>query len=417
MKSSNREYLASVDHLRAFAALLIVFYHGAQLFSAQVRPEGFQWLYSGNPAETLIFEGHTAVALFMVLSGFIFTTGTLGHGVSFPRFMVNRLLRIYPLFLLLAFVGVAANPGSFTLRGFVQVLFGMDNLPGAMNLGAVSGMFWAIAVEMQFYLLFPFLNSILTRFGLPTFARLLVAVVVVRGLIWELAAHHDVYNMLYLNIAGRIDQFLLGMIAAWVFVRHREWVRGWWKVILSVALAVALLWGFNQIHGFASDGTWRLAAIDVEGGGWALVIATYVATVKAQNIVSRAVAKIGELSYSIYLLHSIVITVAIRKGWYLTVDGLSPVGNALLTTLAVVIPIVLIASVTTYYGVEQPFLRMRVRYLLPAPVDGPVDGPVAATSAEQAVEPRTGTVVPSQSIRPDERVPVSRVAAGPTERE
>lgn len=369
MKSSNREYLASVDHIRAFAALLVVTYHGAQLFSSSLRnPPGFQWLYSTNPALTVIFEGHTGVALFMVLSGFIFTIGTLGHGVSWTRFMANRLLRIYPLFLLLAFVGLAAQLDSFSPSGFLLLLTGLATLPGATNLGAVSAMFWAVGVEMQFYLIFPLLNRILSRFGLAVFARLLLAIIVVRGLVWAVTTGtHDATSMLYYNIAGRIDQFLLGMIAAWFFVNKRRWFQGWWKLGIVLALTVAGLWEFNQAHAFAINASFRLGVVDVEGAIWALAILTYVSTLRANNLVTKAVAKIGEMSYSIYLLHVMVLTVIINRGWVITVAGLNPVRNALLTTVAVLIPMVVAISVVTYYGVEQPFLRLRVRYLLPEP--------------------------------------------------
>lgn len=370
MRSSNRQYFSSVDHIRAFAVLLVVFYHGAQLFGGAISGIPFgvggNWLYTKNPLAAVIFEGHSAVALFMVLSGFIFTVGTLDHTVSFRRFMANRLLRIYPLFMLLIVIGVAANPAAFKLGGFLQLVGGLGNLPGAMHLGSVSLMFWAVAIEMQFYLLFPLLNSLLTRFGMAAFARLLLAIVVVRGLIWAVSDTHDTLSMLYLSLAGRIDQFLLGMITAWLFVRHRDRFRGWWKVGVSLLLVTAALWSFNQVHGFVSNSPWRLAWLDVEGAVWALAILTYVATCRATNALSRATAKVGELSYSIYLLHFMLIFVINSQQWWVTVPGLSFKANALLTTLVVLVPLVVACSMVTYYGVELPFLRMRMKYLLPA---------------------------------------------------
>ena len=104
MRSPNIRYLPAVDHLRAFAALLIVFYHGLHVFSYQARfGRDFatdHWLQAGNPLLAVLAEGHTAVALFMVLSGFILTVGALEGGVSWAGFIRNRLLRTYPLFLL-----------------------------------------------------------------------------------------------------------------------------------------------------------------------------------------------------------------------------------------------------------------------------------------------------------------------------
>lgn len=403
MRSSNREYLASVDHVRAVAAILIVLYHGGQLFSAMIRHNsGFDpsrdWLYSRNPLMTTIFEGHTAVALFMVLSGFIFTVGTLGHEVSFRRFMTNRLLRIYPLFLLLTLLGIAANPNGFELSGFLQLVGGLGNLPGAMNLGPISAMFWAVAIEMQFYLLFPLLNSILNRFGATMLARLFTAIIVLRILVWATSRTHNVFTMLYLNLAGRLDQFLLGMFAAWLFVRYQNRFRGWWKVGVSLGLAVGMLWALNQVHGFASNAPWRLAWVDVEGGVWALAILTYAATCRSTNRLSRVTAKVGELSYSMYLIHFMLLAALIQRRVWIQIDGLSPVANALLTTTVVLLPLVIGISVVTYFGVEQPFLGMRVKYILPAdPLEtptgahvrpartAPVDGLAADAASTDAV--------------------------------
>lgn len=407
MRSSNRQYLFSVDQIRAFAVLLVVFYHGAQLFGSALSGvpygSGDHWLYSDNPLLAVIYEGHSAVALFMVLSGFIFAIGTLGHEVSYPRFMANRLLRIYPLFVLLIIIGVAANPDAFRLGGFLQLLGGLGNLPGALQLGFVSLMFWAVAVEMQFYLLFPLLNRLFTRFGPLAFGRLLAAIIVVRALVWVTTKNPDVLQMLYLNLAGRIDQFLLGMIAAWLYLSHGERFRGWWKVGVSLVLVVGALWAFNHVHGFVSNSPLRLVWVDIEGFVWALAILTWVTTCRSTNFISRAVAKIGELSYSAYLLHFMVIAMINEKQWWVEIPGLGDNANALVTTTLLLVPLALACSAVTYYGVEQPFLRMRVRYLLPAdkvapsitarpkPGDGTGDsstGPSAEPSAPPAPSAR-----------------------------
>ena len=105
MRSPNIRYLPAIDHLRACAALLIVLYHGLHLFSYQARFQASfgidHWLQPGNVLLAALAEGHTAVALFMVLSGFILTLGSLDDAVEYRPFIRNRLLRTYPLFLLL----------------------------------------------------------------------------------------------------------------------------------------------------------------------------------------------------------------------------------------------------------------------------------------------------------------------------
>src|SRR5688500_5770729 len=101
--SANVGYVAAVDHIRGVAALLMILYHGYQ----QVESKWFE--RGSNPLESLLIEGHTAVAMFMVLSGFIFTYGALtaagadpgpDRDIRYGAFIRNRLLRILPMYVL-----------------------------------------------------------------------------------------------------------------------------------------------------------------------------------------------------------------------------------------------------------------------------------------------------------------------------
>jgi peptidoglycan/LPS O-acetylase OafA/YrhL len=102
VKSSSIRYIPTVDHLRAFAAL-VDFYHGMQRLGSFLRTssESFdgRWTFSKNPL-ALVAERHSAVALFRVLRGFIFTYGAAVRAISYWQFLANRMRRIAPLFFL-----------------------------------------------------------------------------------------------------------------------------------------------------------------------------------------------------------------------------------------------------------------------------------------------------------------------------
>ncbi|MFD4482482.1 acyltransferase family protein [Streptomyces sp. NPDC058471] len=398
MRSSNRQYLVSVDHLRAYAALLVLLCHGTYMISPYLReipnsdPHG--WLYSQNPLATLVLEGHSGVALFMVLSGFIFTIGTLGKDVHYGRFLGNRVLRIFPLYIALIVLGIGAHKQGANLLAVLQSLVGLGNLPGSLSLGAVSSMWWAIAVELQFYLLFPLFSRLLTKRGPLALLKLLAGITVIRALVWASATGSiSVNSMLYYSLAGRIDQFLLGMVAAWFFVHHRELFQGLLKVAVATALATGGIWAFNQTHAFHERHATRLLWVDVEGTMWALVVLTYVATISSTGLVSRSIAKIGEMSFSVYLLHYMVVTAIISRRWWFELTG-RPVVDAFLTAVAAVLPITLVAAAVTFNGIERPFLRWRRAYLVtdpPAPTAHPPTPPapgVPITPPAAVVSPR-----------------------------
>ena len=225
VRSSNRVYLPAVDHLRAAAAVLVVLFHGSQLLRSPVPgPPSFspsEWSYSVNPLETLISEGHTGVALFMVLSGFILTTGALGRDIRYGTFIRNRLLRVGPLFVVVLLVAVAAASASFSFLGLLQTVFGFATLPGGFTTGPFAMILWTVGIEVQFYLLFPLFLRILDNRGPRPLVLFVLCMAVFRTLAALTTSGVDLHQLTYFSIAGRIDQFLIGMLAAWLFPRIR----------------------------------------------------------------------------------------------------------------------------------------------------------------------------------------------------
>ena len=79
MKSRNIEYIERVDHLRFFAAFIVLMYH-AKIFYSQI-----------NIARMpMLDQGYIGVSLFMVLSGMILTMITYGKDISVKGFYRNR---------------------------------------------------------------------------------------------------------------------------------------------------------------------------------------------------------------------------------------------------------------------------------------------------------------------------------------
>lgn len=366
MRSPNIRYFPAVDHLRAFAALLIVFYHGLHLFSYDARfHEGFgpaHWLQSGNVFVGALAEGHTAVALFMVLSGFILTYGSLDRDVDYAGFIRNRLLRTYPLFLLLVFAGVCAFPDRFTWPSFLQTVFGFANMPGALAAPPFTSMLWTIGVEWQFYLIFPLLLVVL-KSGWTRNAAGLIAVLLLMRTVAVLAGANP-RDLGYSTIVGRLDQFVIGMWAAYLFKRH-PLSRGQGGALAAVALAavIAALYAFNAAGGWPLTAGWKTAWPTFEAALWAAFLVGYVDFVKDTNARwSRVLAWIGGISYSIYLTHYMVISTLIKYGGRIEFSGRLVV-DALLDTVLIALPITLLMSALTYRFVELPFLRLRGRYL------------------------------------------------------
>jgi peptidoglycan/LPS O-acetylase OafA/YrhL len=365
MRSPNIRYFPAVDHLRAYAALLIVFYHGLHLFSYYTRFHadfGIEhWLQPDNVFAAALAEGHTAVSLFMVLSGFILTYGSLDTDVDYRGFIRNRLLRTYPLFLLLVFAGIAAAPEGFHWLSLLQTVSGFANLPGALVAPPFTSMLWTIAVEWQFYVLFPLLLLVLKR----GWTRHLLGLVCVLLLFRVLAvlAGGNARELAYMTILGRLDQFLIGMGAAAFFRRYPLSRRsGALLAGASFALALLALACFNANGGWPVVALWKVFWPTLEGVLWAAFVVGYIDCANdARGLWSRLLAKVGEISYSIYLIHFLVITMMLKFAPPIEFSG-RVVVDALLNTLLFALPATLFVASFTYRFVELPFLRLRGRY-------------------------------------------------------
>jgi peptidoglycan/LPS O-acetylase OafA/YrhL len=363
MKGKNIQYIPAVDQLRGLAAILIIMYHGLHLFTYQARfgtPFSFDnWLTTEQLWLAPLIEGHTAVALFMVLSGFIFTFGAHGAEIRYSTFIYNRFLRIFPLFLFLYIVGIYLFPDHYSFIGLMQGILLQSNLPGAAFVEPFTSLFWTIAVEFQFYLLFPFLLAFQRRYGIGYLCGVVLLFGVIRFIGLLLGA--NVREFSYASILGRMDQFIFGMLVALLFREHKlRWQLALAGLALSVVGIASALITFHQLGGYPTVAWYKIVWPTIEGLLWACFIYSYLNLfVRIQTAILKGMAWIGKLSYSLYLTHLIVIALFLQRKITVLPATSNIAGNALLTTCVLVLPIAILFALLTYHLIERPFLELR----------------------------------------------------------
>lgn len=363
MKSQNVGYMAELDHIRGFAALTILLYHGLHVFSYQIRfnePFSFSnWIETNNPFMALLVEAHISLSLFMVLSGFIFSYGNTGRDIQYKRFLYNRVLRIYPLMILFLIAGICAFPKAFGLQSFIQTVLMMGNINGRLDIWPFTAMFWALSVEFQFYLLFPLLMLILNRNGVSFIFALLSLVILLRFIaVMHGASPRD---MSYWTLLGRADQFLIGMLVGYILASGKKILHSIYFFIGLIGFVVLAFW-FNYQGGWPVNEYWRIFVPTIEAVICICFIIGYCAIAKhLPNFLFDKLTSLGVVSFSVYLWHYVVIS-TIQKGNWLVVFTNDPYFDAISTTLLLVLPITLVLSSLTWYTIEKPFLSMRCRY-------------------------------------------------------
>ena len=371
--SPNRQYLPAIDHLRCFAALLVLFYHGFELLGAQLAGQvsfvgARDWVHTLNPFMALVQEGHSGVSLFIVLSGFILSLGTIDKGIAYFKFIWARVLRLYPLLIVCLAAAVLTKPwGSVSLY---TIFISLIPISVAGNLQSVfTAMFWAVTIEFQCYLLFPFAMRLGNAYGVKALVGLILFTIALRFGVYWLQGGGSQRDLSYASIFGRFDQFLTGMIAARLHVSGKLAGLRARHLLASATLVLLSLTAFNQAGGAPADGYWRLLWPTYEAAMWAIFIVTYFhAPLNPKYWISAIAAKMGEISYSSYLWHSVILAGVINMGLFLHITG-QPHADAVLTTAFIVLPITLAVALISYQFVELPFLKLRPRYVLPKPAD------------------------------------------------
>ena len=393
-RSKNIQYLGGLDDIRGFAALLILLYHGGQLIGHPLQwgtpYDPAHWLQASNPLASLIIEGHTAVGLFLFVSGFVFSFGAYGREVAFGGFMRNRFLRIYPLFLFMLFLASVVYSTQFSLLPLVQTLLMLPEYPGAFAAGDIGGMFWSIGVEWKCYLLFPFLHRVTARKGLGYLLAFIGLINLMRIGAVYLGAGSAPWTT-YFTLAGRLDQFCVGMLFGYRFAAGGlRWTKR--ATPLAMVLALLMLFVYHRAGGWPAQHLWKTAWPAIEAAAWGLLVVGYVQLPDAWTRMLRPLRWLGIISYSVYLVHlPILRAIAARKesSWPVNMKDAALL-SAVANTLIFVLPIVVAIATVTYFVIEKPAMELRRSYSRRDPraddgEDKPAEGEAPASASAQPV--------------------------------
>lgn len=293
--------------------------------------------------------GRPAVMLFFIFSGFWVTRVWKEWAGGPLGFMASRGLRIYPLFLVVAL----ANAVLMALRGAdLPADLGLALLvPGIASRGeTLLGVDWSLDIELQFYLALPLLGPALMQ------AR--------RAEVWVLAAAGWLVGV-SLMAAGIVSAlFYLPAFAAGIWLASTNWRATGGQALGSLLLFVvvgAVLFLLPETRALVLKESIETPGIAVQLGhlAWSLLLLPAI----AWNVVQPSDKRdrwMGDLSYSLYLVHVPVIT---------TLAVLLPHGGA--ATKLALLAVSFLAAIALYHWVDKPAeLWRRAHFRNPLPLPG-----------------------------------------------
>lgn len=352
MRSSEGQHFVALDHLRALAAYLVFSWHF--LHADTGYPVAFDAPVAVLPW-SILDEGHTGVSLFMVLSGYLFAKILDGRQLIVRRFLWNRFVRLFPLLVFVWCVcGYLIYLGDGDLRAYAWALVQGLVMPTLPNGG------WSLTVEFHFYLVLPLLLMLAKKTPLALIGVLASAMLLRVSLFLGGAELQDIA---YWTIIGRIDQFVLGILGHLCASRLAS--RGYLLAVTGSAFLVFWAWfnsrgGFYGLPGDASTNLLWVFIPTLEGIFYASLITWYDGLTLPSNLLTRLVQKLGQYSYSIYLLHFFLVF-EVASYVHENIMDISNFFVAMAWSTLVFIGMIVPGFISFRY-LEEPFLAWRRSY-------------------------------------------------------
>jgi peptidoglycan/LPS O-acetylase OafA/YrhL len=374
-------YLPELECLRGLAICLVMFFHADGDVRMPVQNTIGMW---PSLVSALIFAGHTGVTLFFVLSAFLLSLPFLaeaagGRRVSRADFYRRRALRILPLYWTVMVVGgVVTATGLGDVRRVVAYMLFVNSVQRlATPFHPFTTVTWSLAAEAQFYVLLPCLSLCFgsparRRWATAALAAYLVAYLsfVFGRLTWiGPTAEQFVRN----GVLGRGPLFLSGILAAGVYRRYGQRLRDAARALPPWSTDVLLVACFAALAALVRPVVFKGSLITdvtppwfgwhtIEGVLWTMILLlVLLAPLRLRVLLVNPIfARLGLLSYSIYLLHQPVWAYTLqlaRRLWHV------PIGwNGSTSCWLVGATIILLGlSTLTYNHVEKPFLVRKSR--------------------------------------------------------
>ena len=362
--TASADHIPALDGLRGVAIAMVMVFH----FYVLAPSEHLEALDTGYGK--FASGGWAGVDLFFVLSGFLITGILLeskGKRGYFSTFYARRALRILPLYygflgfllFVVPHVDVAAEAADIdTLRHFQGWFWTLSmNVPYSIEAVAydrrliVNGHFWSLAIEEQFYIVWPLVVLLCSRRALVgvCVATIVGALALRIALVTDLTAAFPTGNPPYFATPARIDPLVAGALLA-VLLRQPGALRlriGRWAPFVATAAFGGLVAMTLARGGFDDHDdvilTAGLSLLALFGVSIVATLATRRSGPLVRALTLPPLMSLGKYSYAAYVFHLFVFFELKRAiNEYAALPQIA--GSVLAGTLA----LGLVAALTTY---------------------------------------------------------------------
>ncbi|MEO8086213.1 MAG: acyltransferase [Bacteroidota bacterium] len=368
MKSEKQKvFFPNLDGLRFFSFLAVFLLHVLVTDSRLIHESS--WFKQAK----FLAHADLGVSFFFVLSGFLISYLLLMENQSRGKidvgaFYIRRILRIWPLYFFCVIYGFIITPYLRTWMGQSPVenanpvlcstfLNNFDRIWNGPPQSAVLGVLWSIAVEEQFYLLWPLLLLLTPRKYYPAiFFSVITASIIYRSFVKTGVAEY--------HTLGVISDMAIGGLAAFLALRNQFFEKLFlkipkpWTLAFYIVTALLILFWYQVF-------TWPILivlrrVIMASCFVWIILEQNYNANSLFKISNFKIISRLGKYTYALYCLHPIGISVTVVA---LRHFGMNQYAWQI---IFVQIPVSLLASIllsyVSYHAFEKHFLKLKERF-------------------------------------------------------
>ncbi|MCO7512409.1 acyltransferase [Serratia fonticola] len=345
----NNKEITSIHYLRGIAALLVVAYHNKQYLNN---------IYSQNDLGDILFRGGAfGVDLFFMISGFIIALSTSKAQSNKIDFSIKRFFRVYPLFIICLTSLIFLNPIYSETEIIRSVFLAGTNYSEAAPFFGYNILFpaWTLSYEIYFYIVFLVSMSISHKHRILISSAFLILPTLVLQKIFNGSVSLESNVKLDLDpalplgplnfiISPMLIEFVMGMIAFkasqyFHLMKNKKYI----SFILFSLFACFYFYGYRYDFGPANFGIWAFT----------LLIGSLLLDNSIKGYGSQSLRKLGDISYSLYLIHAIIMIVMIKYQASIPMYDTNGIAKFLL-----IVSTSLFVSLYVHKYIEMPILKI-----------------------------------------------------------
>jgi len=391
MRRTNKPAKLEIGVLYGFRALMILFVMNYHLWQQSWLPQAFVlggkyisfdfWTRSSY----LFVDGMILMSGFLLYLPYARAKQEATPMPSVKRFYFNRVVRILPSYLFAVFAALflIALPqnmyhttGSMLKDVFAHLTFTFLFWPATYVATPLNMALWTIAVEVQFYLIFPLLARAMKKRAGLTAGAMMLAAWIYRLCVAQFAKDTTI---LINQLPAFLDVYAIGMLLASGWCRLTRWVRSfsrWQKGIvhgLSAAVFAAGLYMLVSIlkvqsnAGLSGNDALKLSQMAVRLPlavtlGLMMFAASFWPRFLQKLLDNRLMRFLSTISMNLYIWHQ-VLAVQMRMAWFPDVNLLHADRKLQSAYTLLCISVAVLAAMAVTYGLEQPVSRWANRHV------------------------------------------------------